>query len=242
MTPRRTITPGRDRVRQNRRVLLWSLTALPLLLIMASRSGSDDVLALIVLGGISFSLFSIAPARRSGFVGEERTLEYLSQALPGGYVVMNQIEVPNARSRTGFTEIDAVVIGPAGVFTVEVKNNAGEVFGGDEHARSWAVKKIGRRGGTYNSTMRNPIRQALSQTMTLKAYLAACGIKAWVQPVVVKANPDSVWHVGQTRGVPVVAAEDAAMQCLVMRGNGRRLAPEKVAAIQHAVYALKSPG
>lgn len=199
MTSRRMVTPGRDRVRQNRRVVLWSITALPLLLIAAGRSGSDDLLMWIVLGGISFSLFRIAPARRSGYVGEERTLDYLTDKLPAGYVVMNQIEVPNERSRTGFTEIDAVVIGPAGVFTIEMKNNAGEVFGSDECARSWTVRKVGRKGTPYESTMRNPIRQALGQTMTLKAYLAECGIKVWVQPVAVKANPDSVWHVGQSR-------------------------------------------
>lgn len=108
--------------------------------------------------GVLLILFLNAGAvKRAGAKGEDATLAMLS-TLPTSYTILNQVRVPNSKSRTGYTELDFVVMGPNGVFVIEVKNNNSRIVGAEDQT-SWKVRKIGRKGTPYTATMRNPIKQ-----------------------------------------------------------------------------------
>lgn len=173
--------------------------------LVAIVAGQVSLLGLlaVVVAVASVPFFAFDRTRESGMEGEEAVLGAL-MALPNDYYLFNQVLVPNPRSRTGFTEIDAIVVGPTGVFVVETKNNRGVIHGAGEREASWPVEKVGRGGTPYWSRMRNPVRQAKGQAVVLGRWLREQGISVWVQPVVVLAHPDVVWRPARDYSVPVV--------------------------------------
>lgn len=174
----------------------------------------------------------------SGMIGEDAVLAWL-RGLDDRHFLFRQLYVPNPRSRSGYTEIDAVVVGPGGVFTAEVKNHSGMVLGGDERAREWCVRRMGRRGRVYETPMRNPVRQARVQGAALAAYLRSHGHRAPVFPMVVLSHPWVAWRPGGRYSVPVVVLRDAPPVRACFRGGGR-LASAAVQQISGFLGALPS--
>ncbi len=139
----------------------------------------------------------VAPLRKAknvreavGINGEIQVIEDLSRLLPDNYFLLNQIYAPNQRSRTNSTEIDIIVVGPTGIFSIEVKNHRGQL---EIHKTAeWTVKKSARHtNAIYSTSMRNPFRQAKIQALTLGKWLREKGLKAWVEPLVVIPNPEA---------------------------------------------------
>lgn len=64
---------------------------------------------------------------------------------------MNDLLIPNFKSRTSYSQIDHLIITPYGIFVIETKNYNGEIKGtrGD---RNWSV---GNRFKMYNPLMQN---------------------------------------------------------------------------------------
>lgn len=60
-------------------------------------------------------------AWKKGYEGEVRTAQHLDR-LPDGHVVLHDVRMPGSRAN-----IDHIVIGPTGVFTVETKNYSSDV-------------------------------------------------------------------------------------------------------------------
>ena len=134
------------------------------------------------------AVFRISTIKLAGAEGEERTLRQL-KTLPSAYTLFNQLDIPSAPSRTGAMEADLVVVGPNGVFVIEVKHNNGTIFG-DNASPQWPVAKVGPRGGAYQSAMRNPIRQLGGQIAALKGYLKSQSIEGvWIEGIVYFSNP-----------------------------------------------------
>lgn len=117
--------------------------------------------------------------KRSGAKGEDQALKKLKD-LPDTYTVFNQLEVPHDKSRRGFIELDFVVVGPNGVFVVEVKNNNSRIVGNVDE-REWTIHKVGRGGTPYTSSMRNPVKQVKSQVWALSEYLKKKGHRVWIE-------------------------------------------------------------
>lgn len=143
-------------------------------------------------------------SKLSGLKGEDRALELLQQ-LPYSYTVFNQVLVPDDNSSTGFREIDYLLCGPNGLFAIEVKNNNGTIHG-SESSEHWMVCKVGRMGGTYETSMRNPVRQLKAQIHVLSKYLGSKGVRAWINGLVVFTNSDCYLRVEESR-FPVMNAE-----------------------------------
>lgn len=118
---------------------------------------------------------------------------------------MNQVNLPNPRSSTGVNEADFIVIGPEAIFLIEVKHNNGTIHG-NEQDREWLVEKVGRAGGEYTKTMRNPIGQAKKLVWLLGEYLKAKGAKPWIQGVVVFTHPTVQLELVNSATVPVLTS------------------------------------
>lgn len=99
---------------------------------------------------------------RIGELGEYKINIQLDQ-LPKDNKHLSDIMITNSRSRTGYSQIDHVVVSPNGLFVIETKNYNGEIKGGrsDQH---WRVNN------KFN--MFNPIKQNYGHIKALEHLLS----------------------------------------------------------------------
>lgn len=76
-------------------------------------------------------------ATRKGEIGEYKIDIQLAQ-LPKGYKYLSDIMIKNSRAKSGFSQIDHVVITPYGIFVIETKNYQGTIYGGKDR-KTWSV-------------------------------------------------------------------------------------------------------
>jgi hypothetical protein len=165
--------------------------------------------ALVVAGicTLSFLAASSPDARfSSGAQGEDLAVDVVRR-LPDTYTVFNQLDIPNARSRTGVNEADLVVCGPNAVFVIEVKNNNGTIVC-DEKAPNWPIRKVGRGGTAYGKAMRNPVGQCKNLIWALGEHLKGVGAKPWIQGVVLFTSPDAKLIQEGPSSIPVLRPKE----------------------------------
>ncbi len=117
---------------------------------------------------------------RKGQEGEERVVELIRQTLDGTWHLFQNIVLPGRRA----TDLDAVLVGPSGVWVLEVKAFSGEYRNIGEH---WEY----RAGNRWKLTRKSPSQQAQANATQLSTFLKADNIKRWVTPVVIWADPES---------------------------------------------------
>lgn len=87
---------------------------------------------------------------RIGELGEHKINIQLDQ-LPKDCRYLNDLLVPNSKSRTGYSQIDHLIVSPYAIFVIETKNYKGEIKGTREE-RNWSVSN---RFKMYNPLMQN---------------------------------------------------------------------------------------
>jgi len=187
----------RQHVRHRQRVVFRIGVLIVLLLIWVNL-----YVGLAALVATLFMVLSTGTTLRSGAEGEE-AIEDLLRELPDGYVLFNQLHIPNSRNPSRPFELDYVVVAPGGIVLIEVKNNRGLVRGVDEEYE-WEVQKTSHQGNVYYQRMRNPVRQVKVQASALKAFFKTRSLKVWVEPVVVFSHPEARLNIGGGGDVPVV--------------------------------------
>jgi hypothetical protein len=138
----------------------------------------------------------------SGAVGEDYAMAILSH-LPDNFTLLNQLDIPNDKSKTGVNEADVVVCGPNAIFVIEVKNNNGTISC-DEDSQRWHVAKVGRAGGEYEKDMRNPIKQTKNLVWLVNEYLKRANSKVWVQGIVLFTNPEASLEIYGKTTLPIL--------------------------------------
>ncbi|WP_138420569.1 nuclease-related domain-containing protein [Aquibacillus sediminis] len=93
-----------------------------------------------------------------GDIGEHKIDIQLSQ-LPKEYKFLNDIMIKNAKSKTGYSQIDHLVFSPYGIFVIETKNYQGTIYGGRDR-KTWLVN------GKFK--FMNPFRQNYGHVEALK--------------------------------------------------------------------------
>ncbi|MCL6660604.1 MULTISPECIES: nuclease-related domain-containing protein [Paenibacillus] len=84
--------------------------------------------------------------------------------LPSQYKVLNDLLVTNPKSRSGYSQIDHVVIGPRAIFVIETRNlTTGEIRGGRREA-NWSVS-------SSRVKMYNPLMQHRAHVEAIHAHL-----------------------------------------------------------------------
>lgn len=99
--------------------------------------------------------------------------------LPDDYCIFTQVRVP---TRNRAREIDAVVVGPTGIFAIEVKHYCGELRGAEADV-CWS--QCCGPNGARTKAVGNPALQAKTAAAALGRYLRTHGIATWVEPAVV---------------------------------------------------------
>jgi Nuclease-related domain len=74
---------------------------------------------------------------RKGELGEYKVSIQLSQ-LSKEYRVLNDILLPNPKAKSGYSQIDHVVLSPYGIFVIETKNFQGTIYGSPQY-KQWLV-------------------------------------------------------------------------------------------------------
>ena len=87
---------------------------------------------------------------RIGELGEHKINIQLDQ-LPSGCRYLSDIMILNPKSKSGYSQIDHIVISPYAIFVIETKNYNGEIKGGRKD-RNWSVSNHFKM---YNPLMQN---------------------------------------------------------------------------------------
>jgi len=116
-------------------------------------------------------------AYRKGEEGEERVVEKARRALNNNWVIFRNVILPGRRR----ADLDLVLVGPPGVWAVEVKTLRGEYRNVGE---AWQY----RAGARWRRMTRSPSRQARDGAIALKDFLRADGITTYVPAVVAWAD------------------------------------------------------
>jgi hypothetical protein len=122
-----------------------------------------------------------AQAFAKGRRGEERLVAFLRERLDGRWALFRNVVLPSSKG-----DIDAVLIGPHGLYALEVKAYSG-------YYRNQRKRWRKRFMGVWRSIDHNPTRQALRNAQRLHKYLAGQGVDVWVEPRVVWAGSGKVW-------------------------------------------------
>jgi len=149
-------------------------------------------------------------AYRRGEEGEERVVEKAVRALDGNWVLFRNVALPGRRK----ADLDIVLLGPPGVWAVEVKALRGEYRNVGE---TWHH----RAGSLWKRMTKSPSRQARDGAIALKEFLKADGIKTYVSPAVAWADQEG--HVAVEDPTVPVWTMDRLEDELGNLWNGQRL-------------------
>lgn len=100
-------------------------------------------------------------AERKGELGEYKINIQLDQ-LPMEYRYLSDLQVENPKAKSGYSQIDHVVLTPYGIFVIETKNYQGTIYGGKER-KTWLVN------GKFK--MMNPFVQNYGHIQALKFFI-----------------------------------------------------------------------
>ena len=104
------------------------------------------------------------------------------------------------------SDIDCILVGPSGLFVLEVKHHRGLVF---YRNGIWAQIKVGRRGNPYAGQLGDPSVQLSRNIRKLKALLRRTGSGTpWCHGAVVFTNTRAVLDVEGLRWIKAVAVKD----------------------------------
>lgn len=129
-----------------------------------------------VIDKISFDIDNY----RKGQEGETKVVEAIISNLDAEWSLFRNVSLPGRKK----ADLDLILVGPPGVWVLEVKNFDGEYknTGEDWEYRSWNIWKPYKK---------SPSRQAQKNAGTLSNFLKADGITQYVTPIVVWANEES---------------------------------------------------
>lgn len=100
-------------------------------------------------------------AVRKGEIGEYKIDIQLDQ-LPKDCRYLSDLLIRNSKARSGYSQIDHVVLTPYGIFVIETKNYQGTIYSG-KHRKTWSVN------GKFQ--MMNPFAQNYGHIKALVALI-----------------------------------------------------------------------
>ncbi|MCV9885112.1 nuclease-related domain-containing protein [Metabacillus halosaccharovorans] len=100
-------------------------------------------------------------ATRKGVIGEYKIDIQLAQ-LPKEYIHLSDIMLKNDKAKSGYSQIDHIVITSYGIFVIETKNYQGTIYGGKDR-KTWSVN------GKYK--MLNPFIQNYGHIQAIKNHI-----------------------------------------------------------------------
>jgi hypothetical protein len=153
---------------------------------------------------------------RRGMKGEKRVRQFLESRLNDSYYLINDVEYVNARG--GKENIDHIVLGPNGIFSIETKDYRGKITC---KRNRWVVPfPFGRSPSTQAKGNAYWVKQAIDASRVFET------LKVWVEPIVVFSNPDVELEIVNPE-VEVVTL-DKLVNSITSYDNGYSFYPEQL--------------
>lgn len=130
---------------------------------------------------------------RAGLEGEQTALKLMKRLNNNCHVYTN-LRIPYDG---GESETDLIVVSPAGVTVIEVKNYKGTITG---NASADNLTQVKSRHGD-SKTVQNPIRQVGTHVYRLAGYLRSKGIRTYVRNCVLFVNDNVTVQLDDPEGV-----------------------------------------
>lgn len=167
----------------------------------------------------------------AGLRGEDFA-EYVLRQLPNTYTIFRNVHIAYDE---GNSEIDNIIVGPTGVFIVEVKNQKGVVYA-DCNDNRWYLQKIGRGGTKYRGNdFYNPVKQVGTHIYRLANYVRDAGFKnVYVKGMVFFTNPEcELMMENEKEGIPVYSLSNNGSHAVIgeIINNDTRIPQEEVEKI-----------
>lgn len=124
---------------------------------------------------------------RAGIEAEDRTAATLASILDDNWILYRNVTLPDGRK----DDIDAVLAGPTGVFSLEIKAYSGY------HRYSGDTWETSMGGGAWKKEQWSPAVQATQGVQRLTNFLAQRGLRIAVEPRVVWAGTGRVEIIGR---------------------------------------------
>ncbi len=140
-----------------------------------------------------------------GREGEERVAEIMRQVLDDQWTLFRNLKVP----WMGKGDLDGVLIGPTGVWLLEIKSWSGRYLNRGEHWFYW-------KRNNWHKMKDDPSRQVRRNAGRLAAFLRERGVRVWVNPVIVWANPEKRLAL-ETPAVPVWTLDQLSEQLALLK-------------------------
>jgi len=144
-----------------------------------------NMVYLICLIPLSFFLYDLRSKQRTvktiqaGIAGEEKAVAQLTKLLDDRYTIINCVNVYNGEQKS---QIDNIVVGPTGVFVIEVKSINGHITGSAED-RIWRVTRTAN-GKSVTRESYSPIKQVQTHVKRTQTYLSSEGFDVAVEGLV----------------------------------------------------------
>lgn len=169
----------------------------------------------------------------SGEKGENK-VSYNLKWLPGDYKVLRNIRL---NYKVESQEFDSIVIGPNGIFHLEIKNHGGE-YGCKikiDNSGNWT-----REDSRGESGMENPSFQVERHDMVLNHCLSThFGVNKYkAQGVIVLSNEKTIIEGAENSDIPVIKA-DQLVKYITNFNNGVSLTTEEVMNIYEKLQLIK---
>ena len=217
--------------------LLWVLQILLSSAVTAAGKGVFALQGTIwVIGSVAVALYYFRRAFRygGGRQGEDAVVDGLRTALDHRWTVFRNLQLPGSKA-----DLDLVLVGPGGVWVVEVKAYT------PPHRIQHGVWQI-RRRGSWQPARENPVVQVQGNARRLRHFLQTGGVNVrWVDAAIALARPQPVenflgahppvWllptlerQVGQLRpGQPIPPADLVTIVGLLRRQADQQRARER---------------
>ena len=153
----------------------------------------ENVRTLSLLFPLIFGLYFLRQhgRYRQGYKGEDEVTRVLSSALSDDYHLINDVIFSD-----GYGNIDHIVLGPNGLFTIETKNHRGKIKCYGDHW-SWQYRRANRTGLDHSTNIdlgSSPSKQVKMNVVRVKRALRALdafGLSdVWINGAVVFSNPN----------------------------------------------------
>ncbi|MFQ3646563.1 MAG: nuclease-related domain-containing protein [Anaerolineae bacterium] len=154
-------------------VEIVSVLAILLILVLTA------VASFVLIGFIEKQFDSYVQRYRQGEEGEKLALDVVRHALNEHWYIFQNVKLPAQRA-----DLDMVLVGPTGVWLLEVKHwNHPHRNEGD----AWFYNA----GKGWRRSQSNPSAQARKNAHRLSQFLRADGIQQWVTPVIIWTNSEA---------------------------------------------------
>ena len=174
-------------------------------------SATKSVLALLLSLAIGLGILGIMLGRlsrrelnqfknlRQGRQGEQVVVEELRAALDNHWTIFRNVQLPDRKG-----DIDIALVGPAGVWAIEVK-----AFSGNVRSQNGAWERQTKQG--WKKLDQNPSRQVSENAKRLNHYLQQQGLNRWVEKAVILSEPQAITNFEHAENVWILPqVEDKA--------------------------------